>query len=282
MAWNSGMANDQNNPPGRARRRLLPAIVGTLVLHVVAAALLIWQAQRSADLAATVHPDQPRAASGADGEDSSESIDMSQPASTDPDDVAAMIRDQLSHDASIPEAHRVEALAIRAESLKSIDAESVESLASITANAAGASSSDSRAWAPDPRFGDPIDTRQLERADDPETLRQFGEAMRRIDTDSVVLHDVRPATDPDTGRTVYEHVYVDKAGRSFLTAIPAGEMTPQQMRLTRVYEMSRENEKLRPLIDAVMRIAASQSPDQSQDSGDQDEKIDHSGVNDQP
>ncbi len=117
----------------------------------------------------------------------------------------------------------------RAEALKSIDAGEVQRMAGLIESAMGAS--------------------PVQRAMEP-----IASATGAFDADSASLYDITRKTRSD-GSVVYEHLLVDAAGRTLRDERPEAQMSPQDFAAFRVFELARENPRLRTLIDLVRRRA---------------------------
>jgi hypothetical protein len=78
------------------------------------------------------------------------------------------------------------------------------------------------------------------------------DAKGTFDSKSATLFDVTRRVRDD--KTVYVYTLVDAAGRTREAAVPADQMTPDDLRAYEVFEIARRNPKLRYLVESALRI----------------------------
>lgn len=147
-----------------------------------------------------------------------------------PEELRRRIDAQAARIAGLTPEQRLSELSRRSGDLAAIDPAGVAAAAGVVESALGVAS---------PR-----------RAMSPAVAPPAGE----FDADSASLYDIRRRLDAE-GRSIYQYVFVDASGRTLTDTRPEGDLTDEDRRTARVFELARENPNLRVLVEVVRRVA---------------------------
>lgn len=111
-----------------------------------------------------------------------------------------------------------------------------------------------------------VDSQIRQRAYEPDPT-----ATGRFDASSSLLYDIETWLDPVTNMTQYRFTYVDADGRSLVDTRPSDRVSPEEIRMARIYAMARKNPQMRSLLNSVSRIYLATERDRQTESTDASE-----------
>jgi hypothetical protein len=212
--------------PARNKRNWSAAIAFSLALHglLVAAAVfvVIRYDANNASSGATSR------AGGAGGDEQPAAGDEQAAPTMSSEHATALLQQQIHQASKRSGEENMARLEKKMDDLSKVDPGSADSIASMLEAAGGVDSQ--RAWTP--RSG----------------------AGGAFDPQTAVLHTIRRRETKDG--VFYDWMLVDAAGRSMTYSRPESQMSEQDLRSFRIFEMSRENPTLRRLVEAAVRLGS--------------------------